>query len=120
MGDKALFGGKTTDDMKKRFGVKKRPLADFLPNVTLKAKDLATAMTTEVSRKKNLRGTDPICNAHYESNASVRGALVKTNIFPEELPPAEDIKKIETRHRKQRAELEKQQKKELREATKNE
>lgn len=116
-GDQALFGGQSTDEMKKKLGVgKNKPLADVLPNVTLKAKDLATAMTTENARRKNLHGKRPILNEHIVSNKSVRSALVSTNIYPEELPAAEDIKKIETRHRKERKALQEKQKKELAEA----
>jgi len=118
-GDKALFGGKTTEGMKQKLGVtKNKPLADFLPNVTLRAKDLATAMTTENTRRKNLRGQAPILNEHVTSNKSVRGALIKTDIYPEDLPPAEDIRKIEKRHRKETKELARRQKEELEEATK--
>jgi len=113
-GDKALFGGKTTDDMKKRLGVvKTKPLADFLPDVTLKAKDLATAMTTANTHRKDLQGKGGILNEHVTSNTSVRGALVKTGIYPESLPSAEDIKKIKTRHKKEMYQLEKRQKIEI-------
>lgn len=116
-GDRAFFGGKSTNDMKKRLSINKRkPLADFLPNVILKAKDLATAMTTENTRRKNLIGKEPIKSAHIESNTSVRGALTKTNIYPENLPPAEDIKKIEAKHRKEMKALQKKQRAELEEA----
>lgn len=60
-GDQALFGGKSTDTMKKRLGVDpSKPLADFLPDITLKAKDLATAMTSENTRRKNLQGKGSI------------------------------------------------------------
>jgi DNA-damage-inducible protein D len=45
-GDTALFGGHTTEDMKNRLGIKSnRPLADFLPTLTIAAKNLATEMT---------------------------------------------------------------------------
>lgn len=118
-GDQALFGGKTTEDMKRKFGVpSQKPLADFLPNVTLKAKDLATAMTTENTRQKNLSGKGKILAEHVSSNRNVRGALTATKIFPENLPPTEDIKKIETRHRQEVKELQKRQQEELKEATK--
>jgi len=116
-GDRVLFGGKSTDEMKKNLGIsKKDPLADFLPNVTLKAKDLATAMTTENTRAKNLNGMDPILNEHISTNKSVREALVKSNIHPEKLPASEDIKKIKSRHKKELRELQKRQQKELLEA----
>lgn len=118
-GDKALFGGLTTDDMKSRLGVPKtKPLADFLPNVTLKAKDLATAMTTENTRRKNLQGLSHIHQEHIETNKSVREALTKTDLYPESLPASEDLQKIEARHRKEMKELQKKQKQELAAATK--
>ena len=118
-GDKSLFGGKSTDDMKQKFGiVKTKPLADFLPNVTLKAKDLATAITTENTRRKNLYGKGKILDEHVVSNQSVREALVKTNIYPESLPASPDIKKIESKHRKEMKELQKKQRQELTAATK--
>ena len=42
-GDQALFGGFSTNDMKRKFSVPaNRPLADFLPTLTIKAKDFAT------------------------------------------------------------------------------
>ena len=93
--------------MKKKLGVKKsEPLADYLPSVTLKAKDLATAMTNENTRRKNLRGKLPITKEHLNSNKNVREALTKTKIYPEELPPSENIKRIEAKHRRERVELE--------------
>jgi len=113
-GDKALFGGKSTDDMKKRLGITKtKPLADFLPDITLKAKDLATAMTSENTRRKDLQGKGKILQEHVTSNSSVRGALVKTGIYPESLPPAEDVKKLKARHKKETKELQARHKKEL-------
>lgn len=113
-GDKALFGGKTTNDMKQKLGVgQKQPLADYLPNVTLKAKDLATAITMEKTRQNNLSGKGAILNEHIVSNQNIRKALIDTNIYPENLPAAEDIKKIETKHRKEMKDLQKKQKEEL-------
>lgn len=118
-GDEELFGGKNTDVMKGKFLVSKdKPLADVLPNVTLKAKDLATAMTTENARRKNLFGLVPIGKEHVNNNKSVRSALVQTGIYLENLPPAEDIKRIEARHRKEYKELQQKQRKELENAAK--
>lgn len=117
-GDEALFG-RTTDDMKEKLGIEhKKPLANYLPNVTLKAKDLATAMTIEKSRKNNLSGKAQIRDEHVTNNQNVRGALTKTGIFPESLPAAEDIEKIEARHRKEMKELQKKQRAELDQASK--
>jgi len=118
-GDEELFGGRTTNEMKDKLMVsREKPIADVLPNVTLKAKDLATAMTTENARRKNLFGLVPIGKEHVSNNQNVRSALVKTGIFPEELPPAEDIKRIEAKHRKEIKMLQQKQRKELENATK--
>lgn len=97
-GDAVLFGGHTTEDMKKRLGVKdNRPLADFLPTLTIAAKNLATEMTNYNVEGKNLHGERAITNEHMQNNQSVREMLGKRGIRPEDLPPAEDIKKLERR-----------------------
>jgi len=114
-GDTALFGGHNTLRMKQRLGIKnsRKPLADVLPTVTLKAKDLATEMTTVNTKKKELRGVRPIKFEHIKNNTNVRKALVDTDIYPEKLPAAEDVRKIESRHRKQKKELDTSAKKNL-------
>jgi DNA-damage-inducible protein D len=97
-GDQALFGGNTTLQMKKKMGVpENRPLADFLPVITIKAKDLATEITNFNVKKKNLKGEPGITKEHVRNNEDVRGLLGKSGIKPEELPPEEDIKKLERR-----------------------
>ena len=119
-GDEALFDGRTTDEMKRKLGIQtKKPLADYLPNVTLKAKDLATAMTIEKTRQYNLAGKNEILGEHVTNNQNVRGALTKTGIYPESLPAAEDIKKIEAKHRKEMKALQKKQRAELDKVAKN-
>ena len=95
-GDTALFGGYSTENMKIRLGVKsKRPLADFLPTLTIAAKNLATEMTNYNVESKDLQGEHPITREHVQNNKSVRDMLGQRGIKPEDLPPAEDIKKIE-------------------------
>ncbi|MDR1883134.1 MAG: DNA damage-inducible protein D [Prevotella sp.] len=97
-GDTALFGGYTTEDMKQRLGVKSsRPLADFLPTLTIAAKNLATEMTNYNVEEKDLKGEQSITVEHVQNNKTVRDMLGKRGIKPEELPPAEDIKKLERR-----------------------
>lgn len=97
-GDRALFGGHTTQDMKVILGVKdNRPLADFLPTLSIAAKNLATEMTNYNVEEKNLRGETPITDEHIQNNRSVRAMLGQRGIKPEELPPSEDIKKLERR-----------------------
>ena len=95
-GDKALFGGYTTMNIKKKLGVPKgRPLADFLPTITIKAKDFATEITNFNVKKDDLIGEIRITDEHVKNNTEVRSLLVKSDIMPEELPPAEDAKKLE-------------------------
>lgn len=97
-GDRALFGGNTTEDMKLRLGIKSnRPLADFLPTLTIAAKNLATEMTNYNVEQKNLYGENNITKEHVQNNESVRSMLGQRGIKPENLPPAEDIKKVERR-----------------------
>lgn len=107
-GDAVLFGGHTTEDMKKRLGVKdNRPLADFLPTLTIAAKNLATEMTNYNVEGKNLYGEPTITREHMQNNKSVRDMLGQRGIRPEELPPAEDIKKLERRVASEQKKIEK-------------
>lgn len=97
-GDSVLFGGHTTEDMKQRLGIKStRPLADFLPTLTIAAKNLATEMTNYNVEHKDLMGEHSITAEHVDNNRSVRQMLGQRGIRPEELPAAEDIKKVERR-----------------------
>lgn len=97
-GDEALFGGHTTKQMKEKLGInERRPLADFLPTLTIAAKNLATEMTNYNVETKDLMGESRITREHVQNNQSVREMLGQRGIRPEELPPAEDIKKLERR-----------------------
>ena len=101
-GDQALFGGYSTKDMKAKLGVKdNRPLADFLPTLTIAAKNLATEMTNYNVESKDLYGEPVITDEHVENNTEIRKMLGERGIKPEELPPAEDIKKLERRTKSQ-------------------
>ena len=111
-GDTALFGGHTTEDMKQRLGVKSnRPLADFLPTLTIAAKNLATEMTNYNVEDKDLIGESTITEEHVQNNETVRDMLGKRGIKPEELPPAEDIKKLERKATSEEKKIEKTTKK---------
>lgn len=97
-GDQALFGGNTTLAMKKKYGiVANRPLADFLPTLTIAAKNLATEMTNHNVKQDNLRGESAITGEHMKNNESVRDMLGQRGIQPEHLSPEEDLKKLERR-----------------------
>ena len=105
-GDQALFGGFTTKEMKERLGVKdSRPLADFLPTLTIAAKNLATEMTNYNVEEKDLQGESAITVEHVDNNSSVRAMLGQRGIKPENLPPSEDIKKLERRVQKEDKQL---------------
>jgi len=95
-GDWAMFGGYNTSDMKRKLGIKEnRPLADFLPTITITAKQLATEITNFNVNKNDLKGEEKITDEHVQNNLDVRALLGKSGIKPEELPIEEDIKKLE-------------------------
>lgn len=101
-GDAALFGGNTTSAMKARLGApSNRPLADFLPTLTIAAKNLAAEMTNYNTEQKDLHGEYAITGEHVQNNTTVRNMLGERGIVPEELPPAEDIRKLERRVKSQ-------------------
>jgi DNA-damage-inducible protein D len=97
-GDAALFGGKSTQQIKDRLSIPdSRALADFLPTITIKAKDFATEITNFNIKRDDLRREGEITGEHVKNNLDVRKVLTDRGIKPEELPPAEDIKKLERR-----------------------
>ncbi|VDH03695.1 DNA damage-inducible protein D [Bergeyella zoohelcum] len=98
-GDQALFNLSTLA-LKKKLGVpEKRPVADFLPTISIKAKDLAAEMTGLNVQTKDLSGQSKIEKEHIDNNKAVRNMLTQRGIIPENLPPAEDVKKIERKHK---------------------
>jgi DNA-damage-inducible protein D len=104
-GDAALFGGFSTNDMKRKMGVAaNRPLADFLPTLTIKAKDFAAELTSHNVIEKDLKGDTSISKEHIDNNRAVRKILNERGVKPEQLPAAEDVKKLQ---RKLKAEKEK-------------
>jgi len=96
-GDQALFR-LSTNMMKRKMGMpQNRPLADFLPTISIKAKDFAAEMTSVNVQAKDLQGETAITKEHVDNNAAVRKMLTERGIVPENLPPAEDVKKVERR-----------------------
>jgi DNA-damage-inducible protein D len=101
-GDQALFGGRSTIEMKRKLGVpQSRPLADFLPTITIKAKDFAGEISHFNVKKSNLHGENQITDEYVKNHQDVRHLLIKSNIYPEELPAEEDIRKVERRIKSQ-------------------
>jgi len=94
-GDQALFGGFSTQDMKRKLGVPdSRPLADFLPTLTIKAKDFATELTSHNVVEKSLSGESDISAEHVDNNLAVRKMLYERGVRPETLPPGADVSKL--------------------------
>lgn len=97
-GDQILFGGHNTNQMKYKLSIpENRPLADFLPIITIKAKDFANELSNFNVQKENLKGEQKITAEHLKNNKGVRELLLKRGIKPEELEAEEDIKKVERR-----------------------
>lgn len=95
-GDTALFGGHSTQAMKDKLGGNPtRPLADFLPTVTIAAKNLATEMTNHNVEQNDMYGEEPITDEHVQNNSTIREMLAERGIKPEELPAEKDLKKVE-------------------------
>lgn len=95
-GDEALFGGLPTSEMKNKLKIPlKKPLADFLPTITITAKNLATEITNFNVKKEDLQGEPTITQEHVKNSTDVRKLLAKSGIKPEELPAEEDIKKLQ-------------------------
>ena len=96
-GDQALFH-LDTSQMKRKLGVPaNRPVADFLPTISIKAKDFASEMTHVNVQQKALYGVSEISREHVDNNSAVRQMMIERGIVPEDLPPAEDVKKVERR-----------------------
>jgi len=99
-GDQALFN-QTTQQMKGKWGIKNKPLADFMPTILLKAKDFATEITIFNAKEKKMQTEHQISNEHITNNKSVRHTLIARGITPENLPPEEDVKKIARKLKKE-------------------
>jgi DNA-damage-inducible protein D len=111
-GDQALFGGFNTNDMKKKLGIPSaKPLADFLPTLTIKAKDFANELTSHNVIEKDLNNNTQISKEHVDNNKAVRDILIQRGVRPETLPSAEDVKKLERRLESDEKEVTKRSKK---------
>jgi len=94
-GDQALFR-LNTQMLKRKMDIPdSRPVADFLPTISIKAKDLAAEMTGLNVQSKDLKGQTNIEKEHIDNNLAVRNMLTQRGIVPENLPPAEDVKKLQ-------------------------
>lgn len=108
-GDKALFHLDTALLKRKLGAPDNRPLADFLPTISIKAKDFAAEMTSVNVQQKDLHGQEPITREHVDNNTAVRNMLLQRGIVPEQLPAGEDVKKVERRLKSEEKSLTKKQ-----------
>ena len=108
-GDKALFHLDTALLKRKLGAPDNRPLADFLPTISIKAKDFAAEMTSVNVQQKDLHGQEQITREHVDNNAAVRNMLLQRGIVLEQLPPGEDVKKVERRLKSEEKSLTKKQ-----------
>lgn len=111
-GDQVLFGGYTTQMMKFKLKISdSKPLADFLPTLTIKAKDFANELTSHNTETKDLKGVNAITQEHIENNKAVRKMLLERGVKPEELPADEDVQKVRRRLESDEKQLLKEMKK---------
>ena len=111
-GDHALFGGFNTSDMKRKLLVPdNRPLADYLPTLTIKAKDFATELTSHNVVEKDMKGQQQIMREHVDNNLAVRKILKQRGVHPEELSAVEDVKKVQRRLKSEEKQISKGTKK---------
>ena len=108
-GDKALFHLDTALLKRKLGAPDNRPLADFLPTISIKAKDFAAEMTSVNVQQKDLHGQEPITREHVDNTTAVRNMLLQRGIVPEQLPAGEDVKKVERRLKSEEKSLTKKQ-----------
>ena len=107
-GDQALFQ-LNTQQLKRKLGVpENRSIADFLPTISISAKEFAANMTSVNVQNKDLKGQTNIEIEHVDNNSAVRKMLKERGIIPENLPPAEDVKKIKQRLQSEKKRLNKQ------------
>lgn len=80
----------------------------YMSTLNIATKNLATEITNFNVDKEDLQGETAITNEHIQNNQSVRKMLEQRGIKPEELPPEEDIQKLERRVKSDSKRVEKQ------------
>lgn len=91
-GDKELFNMSNADLRAKMNIPQGRDIEDFLPKITLAAKNFSNLITEANIHQKSLNKQEDISEEHRQANRSIRNTLKENNIQPEDLPIEEDIK----------------------------
>ncbi len=91
-----VFYATPPDDMRRKYAIPaKKPIVDRAPDILITAQSLANQMTAmNVEKSKGMRDEFGISREHMTNNKSVRDTLIERGIVPENLPPAEDTKKL--------------------------
>ncbi len=94
-----LYGGMNASDIHRRKRLKKgQQILDHMGSTELAANLFRTTQTEEKLRRDNVTGKQQAYHTHYEVGAKVRKTIRELGgTMPEHLPPAESIKKIETK-----------------------
>lgn len=98
-GNKALFGGFSTEDIRWRLGIggTKRSPADFLSSPIVLAKALAASLTQRRITEEGEKGQLRIAQTHVNHNKHVRRVLIDSGVTPEKSEPQEDIREVAKR-----------------------
>ena len=108
-GYRGLYNGLTAKGIHEKKGLKKgQDILDHMGSTELAANLFRSTQTEEKIRRENIQGKANANNAHYEVGKEVRAAIQRIGgTMPEELPPAEDIKKLERRVTSEEKKIEK-------------
>ena len=96
-----LYGGLTAEGIHRRKGLKKsQQILDHMGSTELAANLFRATQTEEKLRRDRVKGKDNANRTHREVGAKVRQTIHELGgTMPEELPPAESIKKLEGRQK---------------------
>lgn len=102
-GYQGLYGGRNMDEVRSYKQLPdKAQILDHMGSTELAANLFRITQTEERLRSKGVRGSEAACTAHYEVGLKVRETMKElSGIMPEDLPVAEDVKKIAAQERKQ-------------------
>ena len=102
-GYKGLYGGLSQVDIHRRKGLKKgQKILDHMGSTELAANLFRATQTEDKLRRENIRGKDKANQAHLEVGKKVRQTIKELGgTMPENLPAAENIKKIANKNKRQ-------------------
>lgn len=101
-GYKGLYGGLDKQGIQRRKGLKgKQQILDHMGSAELAANLFRATQTEEKLRRERVRGKDSANATHFDVGRKVRDAIRDIGgTMPEDLPSAEDVKKVARRLKK--------------------